>query len=173
MSDLDVTRALLADSFDRARELVQELTDGLTEELASYRPDPAANSPAWLLWHLARIEDDHVAGLAQTDQVWPAWRDRFGLPFRDADTGYGHTAEQVGQVRVGGELLGGYYAEVHARTRRYLDRLTEAELGRVVDRRWDPPVTAAVRLVSVLGDVMQHLGQAAYVRGLVERGQRA
>lgn len=169
MTDLRATRALLVDSFDRAGDLVQELTDGLSEDVATYRPDPQANTVAWLLWHLARVQDDHVAGLAGTAQAWEGWRDRFGLPFAADATGYGHGAEEVGQVRVGGELLGGYYADVHALTRRYLDGLTEAELGRVVDERWDPPVTAAVRLVSVLGDVMQHLGQAAYVRGLAER----
>ena len=36
----------------------------------------------------------------------------------------------------------------------------------MVDEHWDPPVTAGVRLVSVIGDALQHLGQAAYVKGL-------
>jgi hypothetical protein len=56
---------------------------------------------------------------------------------------------------------------------RYVDGITSAELDRVVDTRWDPPVTAAVRLVSVIGDTMQHLGQAAYVRGLAMRRDMA
>lgn len=169
MTDLSAARTLLVDAFDRQHELVQDLTDFLTEEVATYRPDPEANSIAWLLWHLTRVQDDHVAGLAQAEQVWPAWRDRFGLPFPAGDIGSGHTSAQVGQVRASGELLAGYYADVHAQTRRYLDHLTEAELERVVDRHWDPPVTAGVRLVSVIGDVLQHLGQIAYVRGLAER----
>ncbi|MFP5283989.1 MAG: mycothiol transferase [Actinomycetes bacterium] len=173
MSDLPASRALLVDAFGRAQEQMQELTATLPDDLAGYRPDREANSIAWLLWHLTRIQDDHVAGLAGIEQVWPAWRERFGLPFPVDDTGYGHTADQVSQVRADGELLGGYYAEVHAATLRYLDGLTAEELERVVDTRWDPPVTAAVRLVSVIGDVMQHLGQAAYVRGLAERRARA
>lgn len=167
--DIAAARAILVDHFDRIRELVVDLTDGLTVETATYRPDPEANTMAWLIWHLSRIQDDHVAGLAQVDQVWPGWRERISVPFDDKDTGYGHDADDVDAVRVGGEALAGYHAEVDALTRRYLDRLDADELARVVDTHWDPPVTVSVRLVSVIGDALQHLGQAAYVRGLVER----
>jgi hypothetical protein len=173
MSDVGPVRDLLVDFFDRIRELVVDLTDNLTDEAGSYRPDPQANSIAWLVWHASRIQDDHVADLAGVGQRWPAWRDRFGLPFGPWATGYGQSADEVGQVRVAGDLLAGYHADVDDLTRTYLDSLTTEELARVVDTRWDPPVTAAVRLVSVVGDLEQHLGQAAYVRGLVERRDRA
>jgi Protein of unknown function (DUF664) len=160
---------ILVDAFGRVRELVTDLTDGLTDQIATYRPDPEANSIAWLIWHLTRIQDDHVADLAQVEQVWPEWRDRFGLPFGKWATGYGQGPEEVAAVRASGELLSQYHGAVHQLTLRYLDGITPAELDRIVDTRWDPPVTAAVRLVSVIGDTMQHLGQAAYVRGLAER----
>ena len=168
MSDHPV-RDLLTDSFSRIRDLVVELTDGLTEEDSTYRPVPGANTPGWLLWHLTRVQDDHIAGLAGTQQAWPNWRDRFGLPFSDWATGYGQSAEEVGAVRVSGDLLAGYHADVHALTLRYVEQIDADELARVVDTNWDPPVTAGVRVVSVLGDVLQHLGQAAYVRGLAQR----
>jgi hypothetical protein len=48
--------------------------------------------------------------------------------------------------------------------------VTPADLDRVVDKRWDPPVTLGVRLVSVVDDDAQHVGQAAYVRGLQKAG---
>ncbi|WP_182358918.1 mycothiol transferase [Tomitella gaofuii] len=169
-------RALLADSFGRIRAQVVALSDGLTTDAAAWRPDPAANSIAWLLWHLTRVQDDHVADAAGTPQVWTApggaggsWAERFGLPFPPEETGYGQSAEQVGQVRVDGDLLDGYHAAVHEATLRYLDALTADELDRVVDRAWDPPVTVAVRLVSVIGDCTAHLGQAQYVLGLHQR----
>jgi Protein of unknown function (DUF664) len=162
----NAARDLLIDAFTRVREEVVELTDGLTEEVATYRPGPDANSIGWLLWHLTRIQDDHVAALARVEQAWPKWRERFGLPFSDWETGYGHTSEEVAAVRPTGDLLAGYHADVHALTLRYLDQITADELARVVDTHWNPPVTASVRLVSVLGDTYQHLGQAAYVRGL-------
>ena len=169
MSDIAVLRDLLVDAFTRVHEQVEELTDGLDAAAGSYRADPDANPVTWLVWHLSRVQDDHVAELAGVEQAWPAWRDRFALPF-DADaTGYGQTPEEVGQVRVDGQLLAGYHRDVHALTLRYLQQVSAAELQRVVDEGWDPPVTAAVRLVSVLGDTQAHLGQAAYVLGLAQR----
>ena len=169
----DHAKQLLVDAFGRVRELVIDLTDRLTEDIATYRPDPGANSIAWLIWHLSRIQDDHVADLAQVEQAWAEWRDRFGLPFTRWATGYGQGPKEVAAVRSSGDLLSAYHQAVHDLTVRYLDGITAEELDRIVDTRWDPPVTAAVRLVSVIGDTMQHLGQAAYVRGLAERRDSA
>lgn len=169
MSDIDALRALVTDAFGRVEELVEGITDGLSPELATYRPDPEANSIAWLVWHSTRVQDDHIADLAGVDQVWPQWRERFDLPFDNGATGYGQNGDEVAQVRVSGELLAGYHREVQQLTRDYIDKLTEQELDRVVDSNWDPPVTASVRLVSVIGDITQHLGQAYYVQGLAER----
>lgn len=175
MSDAkpDGVHELLVDSFSRVRSLVEGLTHQLSPEVATWRPDDEANSIAWLLWHLTRIQDDHVAGLAGEEQVWPRWRERFGLPFGPWATGYGQSAEEAAQVDVAAELLAGYHAEVHDLTTRYLARIGAedgaAELARVVDESWKPPVTASVRLVSVIGDTLQHLGQAAYVKGLAQR----
>lgn len=167
----DAARDLLIDSFSRIRELVVGLTDGLSADDSTWRPAAKANTPGWLLWHLIRIQDDHVAGLAGVSQAWPDWRERFGLPFSDWETGYGQGPDEVAAVRVSGALLADYHADVHALTLDYLQAITADELARVVDTHWDPPVTAAARLVSVIGDVLQHLGQAAYVRGLAERAR--
>jgi uncharacterized damage-inducible protein DinB len=169
----DHVKQILVDAFGRVRELVIDLTDGLTDDIASYRPDPEANSIGWLIWHLSRVQDDHMADLAQVEQVWPEWRERFGLPFSEWATGYGQGPKEVAAVHVTGDLLSGYHQAVHELTLRYVDGITAAELDRIVDTRWDPPVTAAVRLVSVIGDTTQHLGQAGYVRGLAERRESA
>ncbi len=165
----DHAQQILVDAFGRVRDRVIDLTDGLTDEIATYRPDPGANSIAWLIWHLSRIQDDHVANLAQVEQAWATWRERFGLPFSTWATGYGQGPQQVAAVRVSGDLLAEYHRAVHELTMSYLEDLTSEELDRIVDTRWDPPVTTAVRLVSVIGDTLQHLGQAAYVRGLASR----
>ncbi|MBP2583977.1 putative damage-inducible protein DinB [Streptomyces sp. PvR006] len=162
---------LLVDSFGRIREAVHEAVDGLTEDELAARVDPDANSIAWLVWHLTRIQDDHLAGAFGTDQLWDAdgWRDRFGLPFGKGATGYGQTSAQAGKVRAPADLLLGYHDAVHARTLDLVRSVTNADLDRVVDAAWDPPVTLGVRLVSVIADDLQHAGQAAYVRGVVER----
>jgi uncharacterized damage-inducible protein DinB len=162
---------LLSDAFDRIRELVSETVTGLSTEQLATQPAPGANSIGWLIWHLSRVQDDHVAGAAGTEQVWTAqgWDGRFGLPLDSADTGYGHGPDEVAAVRVPApELLTGYYDAVADRTAEYISSLTEADLARVVDENWQPPVTLGVRLISVLSDDLQHAGQAAYVRGLLE-----
>lgn len=160
---------LLVDSFNRIREGAHEAVEGLSPDQLAERPAPEANSVAWLVWHLARIQDDHIADVADRDQVWTSqdWAGRFGLPFDDRDTGYGHTPEQVASVRVSPDLLTGYLDAVHEQTIAFVSGLGLDDLDRVVDERWDPPVTLGVRLVSVVNDDAQHLGQAAYVRGLL------
>jgi Protein of unknown function (DUF664) len=162
---------LLVDAFGRIREVVHRVVDGLTPEQLAFRVDPEANSIAWLVWHLTRIQDDHVADVARAEQAWTArgWAERFGLPFDPRATGYGHRPADVAAVRVAGELLVGYHDAVHQQTTGYVGRLVDADLGRVVDRSWDPPVTLGVRLVSVVADDLQHAGQAAFVRGVLQR----
>ncbi|MFJ6214967.1 DinB family protein [Streptomyces sp. NPDC092296] len=163
---------LLVDAFDRVQETVQEVLAGLTPEELTARPDSGANTIAWLTWHLTRVQDDHLADAAGTEQVWTAqgWADRFGLRLPPDDTGYGHSPKQVAAVRgVTAELLTGYHDAVHDQTVGYVGALRDTDLGRVVDDSWSPPVTLAVRLVSVVSDDLQHAGQAAYLRGLLSR----
>ncbi|MET9573750.1 DinB family protein [Streptomyces virginiae] len=165
---------VIADGFGRIREVVHEAVEGLPAELLDARVDPEANSITWLVWHLTRIQDDHIAAAAGLEQVWltGGWADRFGLPLPATATGYGHSARQAGTVRVdSGDLLLGYFDGVHQQTLGFVRGLAAADLDRVVDERWDPPVTLGVRLVSVLADDLQHAGQAAYVRGVLERGR--
>ena len=163
------TSELLIDAYGRIQEEVHDVVDGLDDKTLATRPDGVGNSIAWLIWHLTRIQDDHLADAGGYEQVQTAdgWHERLGLPFDPADTGYGHTSDEVEQVRVSAELLSGYYDAVHARTIEYLKTLTDEDLDRIVDRRWNPPVTLGVRLISVIGDDLQHVGQAAYVKGLL------
>jgi uncharacterized damage-inducible protein DinB len=164
-------RDVLRDAFGRVATDVHGAVDGLDAAALTHRVDGTANSIAWLVWHLTRVQDDHVASVAGTEQVWTAegWAERFGLPFRTGDIGFGQGSDEVAAVRADADLLLGYYDAVHARTLRYLDGLTDDDLDRVVDRDWDPPVTLGVRLISVADDDIQHAGQAAFVRGVVER----
>ncbi len=159
---------LLYDAFSRIREEVHEVVDGLTSEQLCFRPDGDANSIAWLVWHLTRIEDDHIAGVADTEQLWVSkgWMKRFDLPFEPSATGYGHSGEEVGKVRASAEILTGYHDAVFEHTTRYVRALDAADLDRIVDEHWDPPVTLGVRLVSIVSDDLQHTGQAAYIKGL-------
>lgn len=160
---------LLTEVFERILQSATTAVDGLSDEQLTARPAPDANSIAWLVWHLARVQDDHVADVAGTEQVWTAqdFVSKFDLPFDTSAIGYGMNSEEVGHVRAGAELLADYVKAVHDASVAYVATLTPADLDRVVDERWDPPVTLGVRLASVLNDDLQHAGQAAYVRGLL------
>jgi Protein of unknown function (DUF664) len=168
-SDAAAARELLRDSFTRLIEHVEELTDGLTDEVAFFRTTGAANSIAWLIWHSARQQDAQLCDIAGIEEVWTrdGWVDRFGLDLPRDDTGYGHGPDDVSKVHASADLLAGYYHGVHKASLEYIASVTPDELSRIVDTRWNPPVTASVRLVSIVDDAAQHLGQAAYVRGIV------
>jgi uncharacterized damage-inducible protein DinB len=161
---------LLVEAFDRLPDLVRAAVDGLTPEQLTWTPAKGANSVGWLVWHLTRVQDHHVAQLLGDEQVWAAgdWAARFGLEPDPQNTGYGHSPEEVATVRPESPAaLVEYHDAVAARTRAFVLGLGPADLDRVVDKRWDPPVTLGVRLVSVVNDDDQHVGQAAYVRGLL------
>jgi len=160
---------LLIDGFGRIREIVHDVLDGLAQAELDFRIGRTANSIGWLIWHLTRVQDDHIAGAAGLEQVWLAqgWAERCALPLDPADIGYGHSSEQVAVVRLTRDLLTGYHDAAYEQTIAFLSGLTDADMDRVVDRHWDPPVTMAVRLVSVVADDLQHAGQAAFVKGLL------
>ncbi|UWX96847.1 DinB family protein [Arthrobacter zhaoxinii] len=161
---------LLVDAFGRLPSAVRRAVNNLDAGTLNHRPYPDGNSVSWLIWHLSRVEDYQVAEVAGQEQVWTAngWAERVGLPLAVEDTGYGHTSEQVAQVQVeSAELLVGYYGDVHSRTAAFVSGLSGEDLEQIVDRAWDPPVTLGVRLVSTLADCLEHVGQAAYVRGMV------
>ena len=162
---------ILTDAFGRIGEMVHDAVEGLSTEELSYRVDDGANPIAWLVWHLARVQDDHVAHVAGTEQLWTSagWVGRFGLTLGVDDTGYGHRPEQVAAVTADAATLLGYYDAVEHATLAYVRGLSDEDLDRVVDERWTPPVTLGARLVSVIGDDVAHAAQAAYVRGIVER----
>ena len=161
------TTSLLLDAFGRVHEAV----DGLDVDALVTPPVDGTNPIGWLVWHLTRVQDDHLAGLVDREQVYTSqgFADRFGLPYDVGDVGYGQSSDDVAAFRASvGDLLD-YHAATHALTVEVLEGLGPDDYDRVVDDRWDPPVTAAVRLVSVVNDITQHLGQAAYVRGLLDR----
>ncbi|MFJ9407125.1 DUF664 domain-containing protein [Streptomyces sp. NPDC101393] len=163
---------LLSDAFGRIREIVDDVVAGLGPDDLAERLDEDTNSIGWLVWHLTRIQDDHLAGAAGTEQLWTAqgWFDRFALPFATGDTGYGHSPEEVAAVNgPSAELLGDYHGAVHDRTVEYLAEIDDKDLKRVIDRAWSPPVTLGIRLVSVVADNLQHAGQAAFIRGMLVR----
>lgn len=162
---------ILVETFSRIRPAVHAVLDGAGPDLLGTRLDPDGNSVGWLVWHLTRVQDDHVSEVAGHEQTWTAggYAAEAGLPFPDGATGYGFDSGQVGQVHLDAGLLLRYHDAVHDRTTEFLRGLGDADLDRVVDDAWDPPVTLGVRLVSVADDDLEHVAQAAFLRGTLER----
>jgi hypothetical protein len=166
---MDVSE-LLIDLFGRIPPLAREAVEGLDDAQLVAQPSDDANPIAWLIWHIARVQDAELTGLVGDRQLWVDgdWAARFGLEPDPTNHGYGHTADEVRAVRPeNAEVLLGYLDAVSDRTQENLRRLSPSDLDRVVDPNWDPPVTLGVRLISVADDGIQHVGQAAYVRGLL------
>ncbi|MEU5716439.1 DUF664 domain-containing protein [Streptomyces sp. NPDC020403] len=164
---------LLTEAFSRIQEEVHATVEGVSPHMLNARLDDGANSIAWLVWHLTRVQDDHLADAEGREQVWFSqdWASRFELPLAKGSTGYGHSSEEAASVRVSSAgLLLGYHDAVHERTVGFVAGLDGRALDRIVDESWSPPVTLGVRLISVLSDDLQHVGQAAFVRGALERG---
>jgi len=163
---------VLSNAVGRIRDLVHRSVDGLERDELMFRPDSRANSIAWLIWHLTRVQDDHVSEIAGGEQAWIAegWAEAFGMHLDPSNTGYGHTSEEVGALRPDGpQILVDYHDAVSDRTLAYLATVDAGELDRIIDRSYTPPVSVGVRLVSVISDSLQHVGQACYVRGMLDR----
>lgn len=166
------TSSLLGELYGRIPPLARAAVDGLDADDLARVPAEGSNSIGWLIWHIARLQDHHMSELLGVDQLWVGggWAARFDMAPDPDDMGFGHDAAQVAAVRPrSAAVLLEYLAAAQQRTASLLDRADPEALDRIVDRRWDPPVTLGVRLVSVADDSLQHLGQAAYLRGLFSR----
>jgi hypothetical protein len=166
-----MTDATMAELYGRIPDRVRQAVAGLDSDQLAWAPNPGANTIGWLVWHLTRVQDHHVSGLLDDEQLYVrnGWAARIGCNPDPNDTGYGHSSADVAAVLPpSADVLVEYYDAVHARTMHFIETLDDADLARVVDRRWDPPVTMRVRLVSIADDDLEHAAQAAYVRGLMD-----
>ena len=166
------SREILMDACGRIRSVVHQAAEGLSAEALAFRPEADANSLGWLVWHLTRIQDDHLSELAGREQAWieGEWYSQLGMAPDPGETGRGHTSEQVAAVRPSdAAVVLGYHDAVIERSLAYLETVDGDELDRIIDRSYDPPVSVGVRLVSVISDNLQHAGQARYLRGILDR----
>lgn len=160
---------MLLELYGRVPPLARRAVEGLTSVQLVTPPSAGANPIGWLVWHLTRVQDHHVAELLDQDQVWvtDGWSTQFALDPDPGNIGYGHTEDDVAAVKPEApQSLIDYLDAVDSVTRPMLERLTAEDHDRIVDRRWDPPVSMGVRLVSIADDSLQHVGQALYLRGL-------
>lgn len=163
---------VLLESFGRIPDLLHDVVDDLDADTLIRQPvvdGHPNNSIGWIVWHIGRMADAQIADITDSPEVHAGgWAERLGVPYPPTTHGYGQSAADVARFTVTSPaVLTDYYDAVHARIVEVLQGLGPQDLERVVDERWDPPVTALVRLVSVVDDAAQHAGQAAYVKGLL------
>lgn len=164
-------RDILIDTARRPVDSARQVLQGIGSDVMNQMPDGEHSSIAWLIWHAARQQDAQIADLAGARQVWQAegWAERFGLERPVGADGFGDSPAEVAQVRVADPaLLSGYLEAVVTRVTDYVAQLSPTDLDDIVDLRWVPPVTRGVRIVSTIDDAVAHIGQAAYLRGLLE-----
>ncbi|MHB1006446.1 MAG: mycothiol transferase [Chloroflexota bacterium] len=165
-------QGLLTDAFGRVEDALAEALNGLEPADLRQMPTPDTNSIGWLAWHLTRVQDDHVSDLMGEQQLYlrEGWHARFDRPADPKDVGWGHTLAQVAAFRSPDvQTLIDYYHAVSERTKGFIACLTPSDLDRELNEPWYQPLpTVGVRLVSVLADDLQHVGQLAYVRGLLK-----
>ena len=164
--------SVIQDAFSRVRGTLHRSLSGLTRKELHYYPHIESNTIAWLAWHLTRIQDDHLADLAGTQQEWirSKWYERFSLAPDPTNTGGGHTTEQVREfVTPDCEVLLAYHDAVYTQSCSYLETVRPTDLDRILNEpQYQPLPTVGVRLVSVISDNSQHAGQIAYLRGLLQ-----
>lgn len=167
---VSAARDLLTDAFGRIYDGVAAVLDGVDRGDLTRRVAADANTMGWLVWHLLRVQDSHVADVAGTEEVWTSsgFFERSKLPFDPAATGYGQSSAAVAATDLDPAVLIDYAGAVHDATTAFVDGLDDADLDRVVDDSWDPPVTLGARLISVVEDDLKHLGQAELVAGLLD-----
>lgn len=171
-SSTELSRQLLVDGFSRINDGVPAVLGGLSADDLLWRPDFESNHVAWLVWHLSRQQDAQVAGLGDHDQAWTSggFADRFDLPYDRDEHGYGMSPVDVGAFpSTDPQLFIDYQQAVFDLTSTFLSGLSAEDYTEVIDESWDPPVTLASRVISVLDDAAKHLGQAEYLKGLAQR----
>jgi len=163
---------LLTDGYERVSQALQRALDGLNQDDLNEQPHPDSNSMGWLAWHLTRVQDHHIADLMGEEQLWikEGWHSKFNRPADPQDTGFRHSSEDVAAFKSPDvATLLEYHRAVLERSKRYINSLSAADLDRELNEPWFQPLpTVGVRLVSVMSDSLQHVGQIAYVRGLLK-----
>ena len=163
-------RNVLREAASRPATEAKALVNTLSEGALNAHAGGHTNSIAWLLWHAGRQMDVQLAQLSGEPQVWHSqgFDSRFNLGELGDTVGYGHTAEQARAVVVeNAALLAEYLSATAAALSEYIAGLSEADLDDVIDTSWTPHVTRGVRLVSMIDDAAQHVGQAAYAAGIL------
>jgi hypothetical protein len=164
---------LLAEVYLKLSSEFENILDGLALEDLHRRPAPDANTIGWLLWHTTRSLDRTIGDVIRGEQLWikEGWYARFNREPDPNETGVGHSFREAGEFKVPDiQTLRDYHRAVISVTLEYLGSLSETELDKEFEASYSSGTTAPVhrRILGNINDCFQHVGQAAYVRGLLK-----
>jgi hypothetical protein len=162
---------LLREVLDRNEHYLLTGFDQLTDAELRDPVAAGANPIGWLMWHVARVQDRAVAGMTGVDQLWirDGWHAKFGKGTDPEERGNGDTPEQVAAFAApSAALLLAYYAAVRAFVNDFLDTLDADDPERLVPGHGNAMVPLASRVSGLLIEAVQHTGQIAYARGIVQ-----
>ena len=148
---------------------LKKAVDGLSPTELRWQPTLASNPISWIVWHMARVEDRWVNQVLRKDvELWirDGWHERFGMS--EEAHGYGETENQVRampDVAMSDTLA--YFDSVRQSTLAHLEQMTSADLAVIYSHPRRTGLTGAWILGHILVEEGQHLGQVAYIRGMI------
>ncbi len=151
-------------------EKLNRALDGLSEDELSWQPTLESNSIDWMVWHMARVEDNLVNVVLQ--KRVPIWeRDGWGKCLGIAYTGAG-AGMTMDEIRAMGGIdvpkVMGYYRSIRKETSGYFaNAMSEDDLSRVIEHTNFRGWTGAQILGRLLCEEAEHLGQIEYLRGMM------
>ena len=155
---------------NEAFEKLERTLDGLSEDEFHWRPALESNTIDWMVWHMARVEDNWInTRLRETVSIWDrdGWGERIDVG--ESGNGYGQTAEEIRATPAFDvPLVMEYYRAVRKGTTDYFENEMQVEdlKKEVTHSRYDP-ISYAWVLGHLLCEEAEHLGQIEYLRGMM------
>lgn len=153
-------------------EDLETALDGLSDDEINWRPTLESNNIDWLVWHMARVEDNWMnIRVKQTESLWDrqGWAQKIGV--QESGNGWGQDAEKIRSMpKMDIHLLMQYYSDVRDETSQYFESMQKADLDKIVHHpSGDPSLdwTYSQVLGHLICEEAQHLGQIAYIRGMI------
>jgi hypothetical protein len=180
MSKKEVLFELLDDD---SRRILEILEDSDPESL-HWSPDGEGNTIAVTVWHVARILDvfltQHIRNEPADAELWfqAGWADQSGYDPRGLGTrGWGavtgYTGEQVRQIpQMDKHVLQGYYKEITAEIRNYLESTTD-EVLEEPSKGFEGRRSNYVWIRHSLFDLTRHVGEMMAINAMWNRQQGA
>ena len=149
---------------------LNRLVNGLTDEERREMPSETSHHIDFALWHATRAEDLLVhVGVLGEEQVWSKqkWNDKFGIPAEDV--GFGYSINQVKHMPlISLSDLVAYHDAVRTGTVQLIKTSTEDLLDEVCpSERLKRFGTKGGVLAHLVVEITEHLGQIAYIRGMI------